>query len=138
VIRKGKCRRSAPGLPGGLKIESFVETTNSTCVVSASEQALHVVEISNRSLIPFKMNIEARSESELLSFPPEEQSWAEPKVEISDRPKGGGQFIRKVEKKLACDDTSTDQGIIVFVKYEAIGPRCSGSAEIMLLVDTRA
>jgi hypothetical protein len=89
-------------------------------------------------MIRFRMTVEVRSDSESLSFPPDEQSWTKPPLEVSGRPDRGGQFVRKVEKKLASGDTATDQGIIVSVKYEAIGPRCVGSAELMLLVDTRA
>jgi hypothetical protein len=98
---------------------------------------MHVVEVKNRSLLRFKVSIVAQSESDLLYFPPDERSWTKSDVHIGDRPEAG-PYIRKVSKGLACHDTSTDECITVSVKYEAIGTRCSGSAELSLLVDTRA
>jgi hypothetical protein len=138
MTRNRKCRDSASGLPGGLAIESFIEAGNGACVVRATEQAMHVVEIRNRSMLRFKIDIVAQCESELLSFPPGERSWTKNDVQVGDRPEKGGPYIRKVTKQLTCGDTSTDESITVSIKYEAVGPRCSGSAELAILVDTRA
>ncbi len=136
--RDDKCRRRASGLPGGLKIESFVEASRGPCVVQGTEQAMHVIEFKNRSMIRFRVTVEVRSDSESLTFPPGEHGWTRPPIEVSGRPDRGGQFVRKVNNKLASGATKSDQGIIVSVKYEAIGPRCVDSTELMLLVDTRA
>jgi len=137
VRRNQKCRDSASGMPGGLSIESFVEANGGGCVVTATEEAVHVVEIRNRSLLRFRVDIVAQCESDSLSYPANERSWSK-NVQVGDRPARGGLYTRKVTENLACGETSTDESISVSVKYEAIGCRCSGSAELNLLVDTRS
>lgn len=135
--RNRKCQDSGSGLPGGLSIESFIEAASGDCVIRATEQALHVVEIRNRSLLRFKIDILAECESESISFPDNKRSWAKESVQVGHRPEQGGSYVRKVTKELSCDVTSTDESITVSVTYEAIGCRCVGASELGLLVDTR-
>lgn len=134
--RKQKCRDSASGLPGGLSIESFITVADGDCTVRADAQAVHVVQIQNRSLLRFSVGILAQCESESISYPADERSW-ERNVHVGDRPDKGGAYTRKVTEDLTCAKTSVDESITVSVKYEAIGCRCFGSAQIDLLVDTR-
>jgi hypothetical protein len=136
VKRNRKCRDSASGLPGGLSIGSFVEASTGDCVVKGIEQAVHVVEIQNRSLLRFKIDIIAQCESGSISYAANERSWAK-NVQVSSRPATGGAYTRKVTENLISNETSIDESITVSVKYEAIGCRCSGAAELALLVDTR-
>jgi hypothetical protein len=138
MTRNRKCRDSGSGLPGGLSIESFVEGASGDCVVMATEPALHVVEIRNRSLLRFKIDITAQCESESISFPDNKQSWTKENVRVGDRPEQGGSYTRKVTEKLCYGETSVDESITVSVTYEAIGCRCTGTTELELLVDARA
>jgi|SRR5579875_426029 len=134
--RNRKCRDAATNLPGGLSIESFVEAGADDCVVKANELATHVIQIQNRLLIRFKIDIISQCEAESISYPVGERTWMK-KVQVGDRPAKGGAYMRKVTENLVCNDTSTDESITVSVKYEAIGCRCFGSAKLELLVDTK-
>jgi len=136
--RNRKCWDSAPGLPGGLSIESFVEAPGSSCTVRSSEQAMHVVEIRNRSMLRFKVDVVAQADSQSLTFLPDDPGWEKSEIRVGDRPEGGGVHVRRVTKELACRGISDDEAITVSIKYEAVGPRCSGTAELTVLVDTRA
>lgn len=135
--RNQKCWDSAAGLPGGLSIDSFVEVLKNPCVVKSSGPSRHVVEIRNRSMLRYKVDVVVQSESRVLSFLPGDLGWEKSEIRVGDRPEGGGAHVRRVTRELACQGVSDDEEITVSVKYEAIGPRCSGSAELTLLVDTR-
>jgi hypothetical protein len=140
MSRDRKCRDLAKGLPGGLSIDSFVEVFKNSCVVraSASDPALHVVEIRNRSMLRYRIAVVAQSHSRALSFVPDNPAWDQSEIHVGDRPESGGAHVRRVVKPLCCQGVSDDEEITISVKYEAIGPRCAGSVDLTLLVDTRA
>jgi hypothetical protein len=134
-----KCRDSrdskSGGLPGGLSVQSFIEANSGDCVIKTTEQAVHVVEIQNRSLLRFKIEITAECESESISYLPNGQKWTK-LVEVRGRT--DHLHTRRATGDLTCSKTSTDQSISVSVNYETIGCRCFGSTELELLVDTRS
>jgi hypothetical protein len=104
--------------------------------VSGSAQASHAVDIQNRSLLRFEVSIAAHCGSDRLYYPGNVPIW-EANVQVNKRPAGGGASKRRVSRPLSCSEESSDEAITVVVKYEALGCRCTGSAEMQLLVDTR-
>lgn len=134
--RSQKCRDNASGLPGGLKITSFVDTKQGGCLVDAAEVSHHVVKVSNRTLLRFEIDVSAECESEHIHFSPQASSWSE-KVEISHRPDSGGARERTIKRQLGCNETSQDESIKMFITYSVIGFKCVGASTLQLQLDTK-
>ena len=135
--RNQKCNDSAAGLPGGLNIDSCIQTTQRECVISSAGQASHLIEIQNRTLLRFEIEIFAKCESDGIYYPGNEPTWGK-KLQISPRPLRGGPRKRQASQNLESCEDSTDESIKVLIRYEAIGCKCTGTSEIELLVDARS
>jgi hypothetical protein len=135
-MRAQKCRDVIGGFPGGLSVESLVETLGNDCQMQISEQSDHVVSIKNRRLTRFRIEIVAECESAHLSYRDFGATWTA-KVQVNARPDKGGQAERSLRAALDCARAFTEEGITVTVSYEVIGPRSkgSGSDTMHLLVD---
>jgi hypothetical protein len=89
-MRTLKCRDAVTtGLPGGVSVESHIETATRNCVIGVTERAAHVVKISNRSTLRLKVTISADCESPHLRYGGGETTWGT-EVEVTGRPVGGG------------------------------------------------
>jgi hypothetical protein len=137
VKRNQKCYDSAAGLPGGLNIDSCIKTAQRECMIGPAGQASHLIEINNRTLLRFEVEIFARCESSGIYYPGNESTW-EKKLQISPRPLRGGPRKRQASQDLESSEDATDDSIKVLIKYEAVGCRCIGTSEIELLVDAES
>ena len=133
--RNQKCYDSATGLPGGLNVDSYIKTTQRECMISPDGKTSHLIEIPNRTLLRFEIEIVAKCESSGIGYSDNEQTW-EKKLQVGPRPLRGGPRKRQVAQNLESREDSTDEGIKILIKYEALGCKCIGTSEIELLVDT--
>ena len=134
-MRTLKCRDSVTtGLPGGVSMESHIETVAGNCLIGVTERASHVVKISNRSTLRLVVTLSAECESPHLRYGSGETTWGT-EVEVTGRPVGGGSRDRVLKGELRCADEFVDQGIKMTVRYETIGCLGKGSATMQLLLD---
>lgn len=130
-----KCRDAVTtGLPGGVTVESLIETVAGNCLIGVSERAAHIVKISNRSMVRLKVTMSADCESPHLRYGGGDTTWGT-EVEVTGRPAGGGSRERVLRGELRCADEFVDQGIKMTVSYEAIGCKGKGLATMQLLLD---
>jgi hypothetical protein len=130
-----KCRDAVTnGLPGGVSVESHIETIAGNCLIGVTERAAHVVKISNRSMVRLKVTMSADCESPHLRYGSGDATWGT-EVEVTGRPAGGGSRDRLLRGELSCANEFVDQGIKMTLRYEAIGCMGKGSATMQLLLD---
>lgn len=129
-----KCRDVIGGFPGGLTVESFVETTGDDCLLPVSGQSDHVVVIKNRRLVRFRIKVTSECESAHLSYRDSGETW-DANVQVNARPDKGGEAERIMRSTLDCAHVFIDEGIAMSVSYMAIGCKSSGSATMQLLLD---
>lgn len=132
--RNQKCRDTAGGMPGGLSVESHIDTAAGGCLIGLGEEAAHLVTITNRTLLRFAITIEAECETDKLQYGATGKTWTQ-KIEVNHRPRSGGPRRRTIKNALTCDAESPDEGIKMTVKYESIGCNCVGAATLQLVVD---
>jgi len=135
IRRESKCRDAANDLPGGLQIGSMINSGNNECAIPTGQAVKHLVEVQNRTLLRFSIEITAESESEGLYYGDHERNW-ETILQIGHRTSGGGPRRRSVGQDLISDKMSTDSSVKVNVKYTALGCLCEGRSVIQLQVDT--
>jgi hypothetical protein len=130
-----KCRDAiTTGLPGGVTVDSHIETAAGNCLIGVSERAAHIVKISNRSMVRLRVMLSADCESPHLRYGGGKTTWGA-EVEVTGRPAGGGSRERILRGELSCADEFVDQGIKMTVSYETIGCRGKGSTTMQLLLD---
>jgi|HubBroStandDraft_4_1064222.scaffolds.fasta_scaffold94561_2 hypothetical protein len=134
--RKRKCHDAAGGLPGGLRIESFIESRAGDCLVDPAEQAAQIVRLSNRTLLRFSVTILAKAGSGNVHYNGTEGAW-EQNVEIAHRPLSGGPRERTLKRALSCDGESPDESVEVTIAYQSIGCKCTGHTTLQLQFDAR-
>jgi hypothetical protein len=133
---KEKCRDIANGLPGGLNVESFIESESDGCRIEVGQQASHVVKVQNRTLLRFKITVAAESESGNLHYGDDKKTW-DAEIDIGHRPYKGGFRNRTARESLRSgDDASEDESLKITVTYSALGCMCEGSSLMQLVVDT--
>jgi hypothetical protein len=135
IRRNQKCRDNADGLPGGVTVESFIDTHAGGCLIGPGEEASHVVTLANRTLLRFEVTVEAECDTDRLRYDNASKVWTQ-KVEVGHRPLSGGPRRRTLKGNLTCDDQASDEGIKMTIRYESIGCHCVGTATMQLLVDS--
>lgn len=133
--RSHKCRDTATGLPGGLTAESFIDTAGGKCLIRVSEEATHVVEIRNRTLLRFQIDLSSECESPNLWYRSVDKTWAE-NLEISPRPQSGGARERTLRNVMNCAGAAGDESIKIKISYQVIGCKGTGTTTVQLQVDT--
>lgn len=133
--RNRKCYDIATGLPGGLSAESYIDTTTGNCTIRVNETATHVVEIRNRTLLRFQIDISSECESAHLRYEDEGAIWIET-LEVSPRPQSGGARERTLRNEIGCANPCGDKSIKMTINYQAIGCIGAGSTTVQLQVDT--
>lgn len=133
--RNRKCCDVATGLPGGLRAESFIDTVGNDCLIRVNEEATHVVEIRNRTLLRFQIDVSSECESAHLRYAGEDTAWVET-LEISSRPHSGGARERTLRNEITCACTESDKSVKMTISYQVMGCKGAGAATIQLQVDT--
>jgi hypothetical protein len=132
---KTKCQDSASGLPGGLSIESFIDSA-SACVVTQGGNESHVVRVRNRTLLRFGISISSECETASIRYEEDSNKW-EDQIEVGHRPDSGGFRERVRSAKLRGSGNVRDESLKVTIQYIAVGCFCEGRADMQLQIDTR-
>jgi hypothetical protein len=127
--RSLKCRDFAPGLAGGVRTESYIETAAGNCTVAVGERATHIVRIKNLTMLRYEVKVSAECESAHLRYGTDKVWTAE--VEVT------GRKERILRGELHCADSFIDQGVKMTLSYTAIGCKGAETATLQLLLDTR-
>lgn len=132
--KKAKCQDVAAGLPGGLGVESFIDSPVGECLVGHSGTALHIVRIQNRTLLRFEISITAECETPHIRYLDDSEQWDE-SFTVSHRPQPGGPRDRMASANLKSSEKAVDESVKITVNYNAIGCVCEGSSVMQLQMD---
>lgn len=133
--RDRKCYDRGMALPGGLTVESVVESEAGNCTVSSSQSAQHKVVIRNRTLFRFTVALDATCETSGLKYATGDMRWQET-VAVAVRRPGGRPGERVRSTGLSCTGSGADESIKVDVVCSPVGHSGACHASLYLQVDT--
>jgi hypothetical protein len=125
-----KCRNFVAGLAGGIRAESHIETVTGDCMLGVGEYAKHVVNIQNKTFLPYEITVSSECESAHLRYG-NDKTWTQ-QVQV---PAGKDRLLLA---ELDSVKAFVDQGVNMTVSYTAIGCRGTGAATMQLLLDAKA
>lgn len=133
--RDRKCYDRGTTLPGGLTVESVVESDAGNCTISSTQAARHKVVVRNRTLFRFTVALEANCETSGLKYASGDARWEETTEVPVRRPSGRpGERVR--ETGLSCVGAATDESIKVDVVCSPVGHSGACRTSLHLQVDT--
>ncbi|MBO2445670.1 hypothetical protein J4573_01065 [Actinomadura barringtoniae] len=135
--RDRKCYDRATALPGGLTVESVIESDAGACTVDATREARHRLVVRNRTLFRFTIEMEATCETAGLKYASGDTRWAET-MEVAVRRSSGRAGERVRETGLSSVTAAPDESIKVEVVCSPLGHSGVCNASLHLQVDTTA
>jgi hypothetical protein len=133
--RDRKCYDRATALPGGLTVESVIESDAGSCTVDATRPARHKVVVRNRTLFRFTIEMAANCETSGLKYASGDTRWAET-IEVAVRRSSGRPGERVRETGLSSVVSAPDESIKVEVVCSPLGHSGACNATLHLQVDT--
>ncbi|WP_433472586.1 hypothetical protein ACQPZP_27360 [Spirillospora sp. CA-142024] len=133
--RDRKCYDRGTSLPGGLTVESAVESDAGNCTVNSAQQARHRVVVRNRTLFRFSVDVSATCETSGLKYASGDIHWQET-IRVAVRRPSGRAGERARETALSCVGSASDESIRVDVSCSPIGHSGECRTSLHLQVDT--
>lgn len=107
--------------PAGLVIETSIDSSLGSCRIDSSESASHVIEIQNRTSIPYKIMIRGKCETTYIRYGHGgdiANSW-DVQILVPPRPATGGSSRVMLRSDLTCTSASKNEAIKISVAISA-------------------
>jgi hypothetical protein len=127
--------------PAGLVIETAITSPSGSCRVDSKDPASHIVQIHNRTLIPYAIMIKSECETPYIRYGHAEEmadSWRA-QVFVPPRPDTGGSSQVILSSVLTCTSASINEHIRISVSISPLDSEDTAPAVIdsaLLLVET--
>ncbi len=130
----------AVNIPSGLRIKSGIVTKGLFKSVSPTNQARHLVEVSNRSLLPYTISIHGECETPYVRYGDDarrDKTWDPAQFIIAPRPGHGGCTRRDASEKLTSLGKSENESIRTDLSYVPVTWSRGGSESVYVQVVTK-
>jgi hypothetical protein len=132
------CRERTSSAPSGMAIECWVRSKTGVCKVRANKPAQQVVEVENRSLIRYSVEIFGECETSHIRYSHgiyAEETWLRT-LEIGPRPGSGGPRRRTEVVELTSLGPGVNESIRTDLTWTPIGWSTPGTESLHIQLNT--
>jgi hypothetical protein len=132
------CSDKTRSAPSGLAIECSIHSAAGSCKVRANTPASHVIEVQNRSLIRYSIDIHGECETSCVRYyygDCAQKAW-DRALQIGPRPGFGGPLKRSEVENLTSLGPGSNESIRTDLTWTPIGWSNSGTESLYTQLDT--